>query len=97
MGNSDFRIDVTRMKDMLRKLDECDDRMRGASKKLKKVGPKGLGTGGLDGACDEFQSEWDDGITRIADAAKKIHEQLSLTLEAYTATDDDNAKGFGKK
>jgi hypothetical protein len=94
---SDFRIDVDRMKALLNKLDECDDRMRGASRKLKQVGPKGLGTDGLDDACDEFQSQWDDGITRIADAAKEIHKNLKLTLDAYEAGEDANTKVFTGK
>ncbi|WP_411138058.1 hypothetical protein [Streptomyces sp. C10] len=97
MAGQDFRIDVDRMKGLLRKLGECDERMREASKRLKSVGPKGLGTDGLDDSCDEFQSQWEDGITRIAKSSKNIHEQLLLTLEAYTAADDGNAKSFGRK
>jgi len=92
----DFRVDVDRMRDTLRKLDECDDRMRDASRRLNKVGPNGLGTEGLDKACDEFQSEWKDGITRIADTAKKVHENLSRTLEAYTTTDQQTAEALSK-
>ncbi|MET9290532.1 hypothetical protein [Streptomyces sp. NPDC003077] len=94
---TDFRIDVERVTGMLGKLATCDERMRDASKRLQKVGPKALGTDGLDDACDEFQSQWGDGIKRIADAAKDIHERLQATLDAYKAGENENAKMLGKK
>lgn len=94
---SDFRIDVDRMRDLVTKLDQADDRMRGVCERLGKVGPNGLGTGDLDEACDEFQSQWGDGIKRIADASKTMHEKLALTLEAYTANEDETKKVFDGK
>ncbi|WP_431965556.1 WXG100 family type VII secretion target [Actinacidiphila sp. bgisy160] len=94
---SDFRIDVDRMRDLVNKLDQADDRMRGVCERLKKVGPNGLGTDDLDDACDEFQSQWGDGIKRIADASKTMHDKLELTLEAYTANEDETKKVFDGK
>ncbi|MFH8346245.1 WXG100 family type VII secretion target [Streptomyces sp. NPDC018045] len=95
---NDFRIDVERVQKMLTKLSDADDRMRDAQKRLNKVGPKALGTEGLDDACDEFQDQWGDGIKRIADAAKDIHERLKATLDAYQAGEEENRKMLsGKK
>ncbi|WP_157851441.1 hypothetical protein [Streptomyces monomycini] len=54
---NDFRIDVARVEKMLTELSDADDRMRDAQKRLNKVGPKALGTDGLDDACDEFQGQ----------------------------------------
>ncbi|MFH8572326.1 WXG100 family type VII secretion target [Streptomyces sp. NPDC017993] len=94
---TDFRIDVGRVQQMLDKLSDADDRMRDAQKRLNKVGPKTLGTDGLDDACDEFQGQWGDGIKRIADAAKDINERLKATLDAYEAGEEENSKMMGKK
>ncbi|MEU8570157.1 hypothetical protein AB0C51_17705 [Streptomyces pathocidini] len=91
---SDIKIDVDRMKVLLNKLDQADDRMRGACEKLQKVGPTGLGTDGLDNACDDFQDDWGDGIKRIADASGKIHEGLKKTLESYESNEEETRKGF---
>jgi hypothetical protein len=94
---ADFQIDVDRMKTLINRLDQVDDRMRGAQERLNKVGPKGLGTDGLDSACDDFQDDWGDGIKRIADGAKQLHEGLQKTVESYQATDQDLQKGFSQK
>ncbi|MCB5907604.1 WXG100 family type VII secretion target [Streptomyces pinistramenti] len=95
--STDFKIDVGRIQEMLNKLAHADERMRDAQRRLNKVGPKALGTDGLDDACDEFQDQWGDGIKRIADAAKDIHEKLGTTLDAYKAGEEENAKMLGKK
>ncbi|MFJ9178760.1 WXG100 family type VII secretion target [Streptomyces sp. NPDC102360] len=92
----DFQIDTDRMKTLIGRLDQVDDRMRDAQQRLNKVGPKGLGTDGLDEACDDFQDDWGDGIKRIADAAKTLHEGLQKTLDAYLTTDQDIQKGFSQ-
>jgi hypothetical protein len=94
---ADFKIDVDRIQEMLTKLSDADDHMRDAQNRLNKVGPKTLGTDGLDEACDEFQDQWGDGIKRIAKATKGIHEKLKLTLDAYRAGEEENAKVMGKK
>ncbi|MFF3274666.1 hypothetical protein ACFYWU_27635 [Streptomyces chrestomyceticus] len=94
---ADFKIDVGRVQTLLKKLADADDRMRDAQRRLNKVGPKALGTDGLDDACDEFQHQWGDGIKRISGAAKEIHEKLKLTLDAYQAGEEENAKMMGKK
>lgn len=94
---ADFQIDVGRMKTLINRLDEVDDRMRGAQQRLNKVGPKGLGTDGLDNACDDFQDDWGDGIKRIADASKELHEGLKKTLESYESTERDLQQGFSQK
>ncbi|MFJ9618870.1 WXG100 family type VII secretion target [Streptomyces noursei] len=94
---TDFKIDVGRIQEMLTKLSEASDRMQDAQHRLKKVGPKTLGTDGLDDACDEFQDQWGDGIKRISKASKEIHEKLKATLDAYKAGEEENAKMMGKK
>lgn len=94
---ADFKIDIQRIESILKKLAEAGDRMRDAQKRLNKVGPKTLGTDGLDDACDEFQDQWGDGIKRISDAAKDIHERLKLTVDAYKAGEEENSKLMGKK
>ncbi|WP_353945075.1 type VII secretion target [Streptomyces sp. HUAS MG91] len=91
---ADFQIDTDRMRTLINRLDQVDDRMRGAQQRLNKVGPTGLGTDGLDNACDDFQDDWGDGIKRIADAAKTLHEGLQKTLDAYEATEQDIRSGL---
>jgi hypothetical protein len=92
-----FRIDVPRVEKMVDKLGECSERMEQARTRLKKVGPKTLGTDGLDDACDTFQSEWGDGITRIEKSANDIRDRLKTTLDAYIAGEEANAKSLGHK
>lgn len=92
-----FQVDIAETERILRKLDECGERMRQARKRLKNVGPKTLGTNGLDNACDTFQSEWDDGIKRIEDAAKDIKDRLRTTIDAYKAGEEATAEGLGGK
>lgn len=92
-----FHIDIAATERILDRLEECDERMQGARDRLKKVGPKTLGTNGLDNACDTFQSEWDDGIKRIEDAAKDIKDRLRTTIDAYKAGEKKTAEGFGGK
>ncbi|QPP06601.1 hypothetical protein G4Z16_09540 [Streptomyces bathyalis] len=92
-----FEIDITAAERALHRLEECDERMQQARERLKNVGPKTLGTNGLDNACDTFQSEWDDGIKRIEDAAKDIKDRLRTTIDTYKAGEESTAKGFGAK
>ncbi|MDI3418060.1 hypothetical protein [Streptomyces luteolus] len=92
-----FQIDTVAVQRIVEKLDECDERMEQARKRLKNVGPKSLGTNGLDNACDTFQSEWEDGIKRIEDASKDIRERLQATIDAYKAGERKTAEGFGAK
>ncbi|WP_314175538.1 WXG100 family type VII secretion target [Streptomyces winkii] len=94
--SADFRIDIQRAEQVLNKLGESTERMQQARTRLNKVGPKTLGTDGLDDACDTFQSEWEDGIKRIEDASKDIKDRLKTTIDAYKAGDEANAKSFGK-
>lgn len=94
--SADFRIDIERAERVLNKLGESTERMQQARTRLNKVGPKTLGTEGLDDACDTFQSEWEDGIKRIEDASKDIKDRLKTTIEAYKAGDEANAKSLGK-
>ncbi len=94
---ADFTIDPDRMKTLINRLDQVDDRMRGAQERLNKVGPKGLGTDGLDNACDDFQDDWGDGIKRIAEASEQLHEGLKKTLESYQTTEQDLQTGFSQK
>jgi hypothetical protein len=92
-----FRIDVPRVERMVSELDECTERMQEARGRLKRVGPTALGTDDLDDACDTFQSEWEDGITRIQKSAREIRDGLKTTLDAYRAGEETNAKNFGQK
>lgn len=94
--STDFRIDIERAEQVLNKLGESSERMEQARARLKKVGPKTLGTESLDEACDTFQSEWEDGIKRIEDASKDIKERLKTTIDAYKAGDEANAKNLGQ-
>lgn len=94
---ADFQIDVERMQTLINRLDQVDDRMRGAQQRLNKVGPKGLGTDGLDNACDGFQNDWGDGIKRIADGAKQLHEGLKKTLESYQSVEQALQQGFSQR
>jgi hypothetical protein len=91
---ADIRIDVGGMKGLINQLDQVEERMRDACARLNKVGPNGLGTDSLDDACDDFQDDWGDGITRIADASKNLHEGLKKTLELYEANEEETSKGF---
>lgn len=90
-----FHIDVPRVEKMIRQLDECTERMQEARGRLKRVGPTALGTDALDDACDTFQSEWEDGITRIQKNASEIRDGLRTTLDAYKAGEETNVKNFG--
>jgi hypothetical protein len=90
----DIRLDTGGMQGLINQLGQVEERMRDACSRLNKVGPKGLGTDGLDNACDDFQDDWGDGITRIADASKTLHEGLKKTLELYETNEDDTRKGF---
>ncbi len=92
-----FQIDIAKTERMLDRLEECNERMQQARKRLKNVGPKTLGTDGLDNACDTFQSEWDDGIKRIEDAAKDIKDRLRSTIDTYKKSEEATAEGFGAK
>ncbi|SCK56606.1 hypothetical protein H181DRAFT_05273 [Streptomyces sp. WMMB 714] len=92
-----FQIDIAKTERMLDRLEECNERMQQARKRLKNVGPKTLGTNGLDNACDTFQSEWDDGIKRIEDAAKGIKDRLRSTIDTYKKSEEATAEGFGAK
>ncbi|MGW0550026.1 hypothetical protein [Streptomyces altiplanensis] len=95
--SSGFQIDVERAEGALRKLSDAPDRMQHARERLKKVGPKALGSEGLDAACDTFQEEWSDGIKQIEKASQDIKDRLGATIDAYKAGDKANAEGFGAK
>ncbi|MBT2491161.1 hypothetical protein J7E96_22075 [Streptomyces sp. ISL-96] len=95
--SSGFQIDIQDAEKALRKLTDAPERMQQARDRLKKVGPKTLGTEGLDQACDTFQSEWGDGIKQIEKASQDIKDRLGATIDAYKAGDKANAEGFGAK
>ncbi|MEU5130125.1 hypothetical protein [Streptomyces mobaraensis] len=92
---TDFKLEDEGAKQILRRLDEAAGRMREACDKLKKVGPTGLGTKGLDDACDYFQDHWHDGIKRIADGSKKMHSALKESFGEFQGYDRKLKEGFG--
>lgn len=94
--SEEFRIDIPRVERMISKLGECTERMEQARTRLNKVGPKTMGTDGLDEACDTFQSEWEDGITRIEQKAKDIKERLRTTVDAYKAGEEHETKSYAQ-
>ncbi|MFJ8956968.1 WXG100 family type VII secretion target [Streptomyces sp. NPDC102384] len=79
------------------RLSEVAERMQAARKRLKTVGPKTLGTDGLDDACDTFQDEWEDGITRIERASSEIADKLKTTMDGYRTNENETAQGFGAR
>jgi signal transduction histidine kinase len=89
-----YKIDTDRLETMQRRLDECDDRMRAAINRLKKVGPQGLGTESLDEACAEFQEQWDNGIGQIAKASEKASRGLKAAIDSYRANEDGTSQAF---
>lgn len=91
-----FKIDIVETQRIVTRLEECDERMQRARERLKNVGPKTLGTNGLDNACETFQEEWEDGIKRIEDAAKDIKDRLQTTIDAYKAGEKANSQNMGE-
>ncbi|MER5780932.1 hypothetical protein ABT104_04270 [Streptomyces mobaraensis] len=94
---SDFGHADDGMASLLSKLEEVADRMHDACAALKKAGPKGLGTHGLDDACDHFQSNWHDGIKRIASGSKEMHSALKEVSKDFQAYEHALRKGFSVK
>ncbi|WP_171171048.1 hypothetical protein [Streptomyces sp. I05A-00742] len=82
------------MEGLLRRLEEAAGRMHDACAALKKVGPKGLGTKGLDAACHHFQDNWHDGIKRIAKGSKQIHGALQETSKEFVTYEHGLRQGF---
>ncbi|MGW2344702.1 WXG100 family type VII secretion target [Streptomyces sp. NPDC001661] len=92
-----YQFDEDQAKRAWNRLSEAAERMQAARKRLEEVGPKTLGTDGLDDACDTFQSEWKDGITRIERASSDIAERLKTTIDGYGKNEETVATGFGAK
>ncbi|EME97945.1 hypothetical protein J7W19_11950 [Streptomyces mobaraensis NBRC 13819 = DSM 40847] len=94
---SDFGHADDGMADLLRRLNEVTERMHEACAALKKVGPKGLGTQGLDAACYHFQDNWHDGIKRIAKGSKHVHSALKEASKEFTEYEHVVRQGFSPK
>lgn len=93
-GDPDLKVDDDKMRLLVHRLRESDDRMQGAVRRLEKAGPKGLGTEALDEACAEFQGQWENGIDKIGKATRKVTDGLRSALELHMGNDARVARIF---
>lgn len=93
---TDFTVDVGGLDALGKDLDRTCDNIDSATKKLADTAEDSIGTAELDEACDDFRSEWEEGLGKLKEAVDEIRGGLSEAQKAYTEVEGDLEKSLGK-
>jgi hypothetical protein len=91
-----FKVVLTEMDALFKKLDSCAGEMRTAMNAMKETGPGRTGHKSLDSACDHFQSEWSYGIELIQKNTAGITDVLGGIRDNYKTVEDSIKDGLKK-
>jgi hypothetical protein len=83
MSVSDFTVDIGGLDALAKNLDRTVENIDGATKRLEDLGPESIGPEDLDEACEDFRSDWEEGLDKIAEAVKNVRGGIDATKQAY--------------
>ncbi|WP_406283176.1 hypothetical protein [Embleya sp. NBC_00896] len=89
-----YRADTVALNILVDRLTSCTESMDKALNALEDVGPKSLGTKGLDDACDDFHDEWQYGLKIIREDIGKVVDALRQNVVNYDDTEGQIAGGL---
>lgn len=91
-----FQVRLDELHRLRAELQGAAEQMRSTAQRLRQGGPGGLGTGGLDTACDELGQRWAQGVDRIAEGASRVQQGVSQAQQAYASTEQALAQMYAQ-
>ncbi len=76
------------------RLDSSSQRMDQVRRALDSANSAGLGSGELDGACEDFSGSWGYGVGRLGQCAGDASGFLHAAVRAFSETDQQLAQGL---
>ncbi|GAA1238765.1 hypothetical protein GCM10009676_24190 [Prauserella halophila] len=93
---ADFTVDVGGLEALGTDLDRTCENIDTATKKLADAAKDSIGTAELDEACEDFRSEWEEGLSKLREAVDEIRGGLSEAQKAYADVEGDLRASLGK-
>ncbi|ARF55622.1 hypothetical protein [Streptomyces gilvosporeus] len=99
---ADFTVSLDELRKLKKKLADSETQLEEALRRMKDTGPKNLGRRSLDKACEDFEDDWESGLSKIKERIKVLNEALPHILKAYEQTEEEindavNGAGRGTK
>ncbi|MFD8592819.1 hypothetical protein ACFV1B_25285 [Streptomyces sp. NPDC059637] len=90
------------MRKLKKKLEDSETQLEEALRRMKDTGPKNLGKRSLDKACEDFEDDWEHGLSETKKRLKILNEALPEILKGYEQTEEEikgamNGTGGGAK
>jgi uncharacterized protein YukE len=90
----DFRVDVASLRALSGRLRGAADELGAALGELSGASAGRLGAASLDEACQDFERQWQHGLSLIRDNVTKVGAGLDATAAAYQQHEQDLARLF---
>ncbi|MFI1677367.1 hypothetical protein [Streptomyces sp. NPDC020607] len=82
-----LRFATDEVKDMVGKLETSGDRMKSASKEMKRANTKEIGHKDLESACDDFADSWEYGFGQLSKLTKGVSKFANKAAEEFAKLD----------
>ncbi|TWG08345.1 hypothetical protein [Saccharopolyspora dendranthemae] len=86
-----YRVNMEKLTRLVNDLDRAADDITDANNKFGNASGRDLGSPGIDNAAEDFRNRWQDGITKIAEGAKKTSDALDGARSTYAKIENEAA------
>ncbi|NLU66045.1 hypothetical protein [Streptomyces sp. HNM0574] len=91
---ADFEVDLAELRKLKSKLTSSKDRMEESLRRMKDTGPKNLGKRSLDAACEDFEDDWEHGLSETKKRIEILEEGIDAILKNYEKTESEIHKSL---
>jgi hypothetical protein len=93
---TDFTVDVGGLDALGKNLDRTTENIESATKRLADIGPDSIGPDNLDEACEDFRSDWEEGLEKLREAIGEIRDGLDKTKQGYVEVENSIRESLAK-
>lgn len=80
---TDFTVDIGGLDALGKNLDRTIENIDSATKRLANVGPDSIGPDELDEACEDFRSDWEEGLDKLRESVNQIRDGVRQAKQGY--------------
>lgn len=93
---ADFTVDIGGLDALGKNLDRTTENIEGATKRLADLGPDSIGPDDLDEACEDFRSDWEEGLEKLREAVGEIRDGLEKAKQGYAELENSLKDSLAK-
>jgi exonuclease VII small subunit len=94
MSGSSFEVDLDELRRLKKKLQASKERLEESLRRMKDTGPKNLGKRSLDSACEDFEDDWEHGLSETKKRIQTLEEGVDAILKNYEKTEAEIQKSL---